>query len=338
MKKVLLLSGLIGLTATSFAQVSLTGTSYTQNFNSIGGGLPAGWGVYSASTATSLGALETLAQSATTGVYNDTSCGATNVSSRGFKNYASGNVTNQGTPCATQQVATDRALGVRQIGNTSTPKPNLDSGAAFVINLANTSHRHNFMLTFKLQSLDTSSPRTTKWIVDYGVGAAPSTFTPVTTSPASLVTGNHIFSNTTVTATMPTAMDDKTTPVYIRVVTLEPSTGSGNRASTAIDDFGLTWTGDPTSVTNVNEAAMVPFQVLGDATTSKINFSYDAPEAGQYSLVICDMTGRVVYKNTMNVDGGVHVFGVNDANLSAGMHIARITNGKSVATAKVMVH
>ncbi len=337
MKKLLLLSGFVALSASSFAQtLSLTGTSYTQNFNSIGGGLPTGWGVYSGSATNSIGTNGNYNDDAMLSIYNDTACGAVNVTTGGFKNYASANTMSMGSACTAQQAATDRALGVRQVQKNNGTNPNLDSGAAFVLAITNTIGRSNFDMTFKLQSLDTSSPRETTWIVDYGT--SPTSFTAATTTPSSLKTGNHQFNNQNVTVDFGSGLNNKSTTVYIRITTLVVSTGSGNRASTAIDDVNLTWTGDPTAVTNVNEAATVPFQVLGDATTSKINFSYEAPEAGQYQLVICDMTGRVVYKNNVNVTEGVHVFGINDANLSAGMHIARITNGKSVATAKVMVH
>jgi hypothetical protein len=46
------LGGFVGVAA---AQVTLTGTNYTQNFNSISNGLPPGWSVRTNATATSLG-------------------------------------------------------------------------------------------------------------------------------------------------------------------------------------------------------------------------------------------------------------------------------------------
>ena len=44
-----------GLVVSAAAQVTLTGTNYTQNFNSISNGLPPGWSVRTNVTATGLG-------------------------------------------------------------------------------------------------------------------------------------------------------------------------------------------------------------------------------------------------------------------------------------------
>jgi hypothetical protein len=210
-----------------------TGTAYTENFNALGSGLPAGFGLYTAASATSQGTAATAAQTFLT---PGTTTNWTNTTA-GFKNYASASV-GAGTTTANQAAATNRALGVRQSGATVTGSTTAvyDPGASFVFKLANTTNRIGFSLDFKLQSLDASSTRTTTWTVDYGVGTNPTSFTAV----ASGTTGGS-FSNATITADFGLALNNLSGPITIRISALDASTGSGNRASTAIDDFTLNW-------------------------------------------------------------------------------------------------
>lgn len=336
MKKVLLFSGLVGLSFGAFAQsLYLSGSSYSQDFDAIGSGLPTGWRVYSGSSHTSIGALETLSTSTTYGVFNDTSCGTSNVVGGGFKNYASADVVNAGTTCTVQQSTTNRALGVRQVSPTNATHPNLDSGAAFILVINNTSGLSNFNLSFKLQSLDTSSPRTTTWLVDYAVGAA-GPFTPIATT-GTVTTGGHTFSNNTVSANFGSALDNKSGNVYIRITTLVFSSGTGNRPSSAIDDYSLTWSGTA-AVTEVDNSGSLPFEVLGNATSSNINLNCTTSEAGNYNVILTDMTGRTVYNNVSNLEAGNQSISLNNLNLAKGMYIARISNGRTTGIAKVMVN
>lgn len=153
-----------------------------------------------------------------------------------FKNFAAKDTFSWNTSTANQNAATNRALGLRQTAAYG------NSGAAFVFQIANTSNMSGFNLSFKLMSLDSASGRTTTWIVDYATGANPSNFTPVTTT-GTMTTGGNVFSSNTVTASFGTALNNQAGPIWIRIVSLTPTTGSGNRASTGIDDFNLTWTG-----------------------------------------------------------------------------------------------
>lgn len=336
MKKFLLVPALACLAFGASAQtLTLTGTSYNQNFDGIGSGLPTGWRLYAASSATSIGALETLNTSSTTGLFNDTTCGNNNVTSGGFKNYASADVCTEGTSCTAQQAATDRALGVRQVAKTNATHPNLDSGAAFVLVIANTTDITNVALQFKLQSLDTSSPRITKWMVDYAVGS-PTSFTPISTTPSTLTTGGNTFSNTTVSVNFGSALDNKSSNVYIRITSLELSTLFGNRASTAIDDFSLTWTGS-VSVDNINKVSPLSLTQVGAATSSSVKFMYDAAEAGSYVLSIFDMTGRKVYAEQVNANAGLNNLNVANASLVPGMYVAKLANGSNSSVVKVSV-
>jgi hypothetical protein len=77
--------------------------------------------------------------------------------------------------------------------------------------------------------------------VEYGLGDNPSSFTTVTTAPATLTTNVGTFSSTPVTVNFGTALNNLSQKVWIRIVTLTATTGSNNRPSTAIDDLQLTW-------------------------------------------------------------------------------------------------
>src|SRR5688572_20868207 len=138
------------------AQVTLSGTSHSENFDALSGGLPTGFTVRTAASATALGNPAML----------NTSAISWSSTTGQFANFASGNI-GAGASAATQAAAADRAIGVRQTGTVGDP------GAAFVFQVANTSGRNSFVLDFKLQSLDVASTRTVTWRVDYGFGSNP---------------------------------------------------------------------------------------------------------------------------------------------------------------------
>src|SRR6266700_1172370 len=126
----------IALTSTTVsAQVTLSGSTYAQDFNTIGiDSLPIGFTVRTGATTTALGTAVGLTKTATN--WNSTT--------GRYSNYASGNIGSTAT--TTQQAASaDRALGVRQTGAFGDP------GAAFVFQVANTTGLTSFTLDFKLQ-------------------------------------------------------------------------------------------------------------------------------------------------------------------------------------------
>jgi hypothetical protein len=166
MRKILLLglaSWLSLLATRAQAQATLGTSPYTETFDNLASGLPTGFSVYTAATATSLGTAATpiLAPGPTT---------LWTATSGGFKNVASATGLRSKAPADVQAAAPNRALGVRQVSAT-------DAGVAFAFQAANTTGKTDFSLSFKLQSLDSTSTRTTTWQVDYGTGATPSTFT-----------------------------------------------------------------------------------------------------------------------------------------------------------------
>ena len=339
MKKIALLFAFGVSAIVSNGQLTLTGSSYTQNFDAIGGGLPTGWNVYSGAGASFLGTISTCNTSTTeypSVLRPDSSCIA-GVVVGGFKNFPSANVCHENDDfCATVPPAyTDRALGVRQVSPTNSTHPNLDSGAAFVLQLANTTGMHNFHLSFKLQSLDTSSPRTTTWLVDYRIGSSGSFIVPTTTT-GTWTTGGHSFSNNTCTVNFGTALDNISSNVYIRVVTLVYSSGSGNRASSAIDDYSLTYT-NTTGINNLSSQPYFSFNVLGNATSDKVDFSFNVEESGVYNLCIYDMTGRILHSEIVNAQSGGQQISTNGLHLPTGLYFAKMSSANNSAVARINV-
>ena len=221
---------LLFLTGGLYGQVTLTTSPYTENFDNLGSGYPTGWTGRTGATASALGTTATLTTAPT----------AWNNTTGSFKNYASADGLPSNANAATQNASTDRSLGVKQTGSFGDP------GATFVLQLANTLNISALSVSFKLQSLDIASARTVTWQLQYGIGNTPTSFTNITTSPATLTTGGSTYTNVTVTATLPAALENQSDNVWIRVVALTSSTGSGARPTTGIDDFQLDFTvGNP---------------------------------------------------------------------------------------------
>ncbi len=358
MKKTLLLASLLAGACTTFAQVSpytLTGTSYSQNFDGIGSGLPTGWAGYISATSSSYGNfyIDSISGapvpfgSTSYGRYadsagNDTLSGmcASDIFGAGFKNCPS-NDAGAGTNamnCGAEQAVTNRAFAVRQKSSGG-----YDPGVAFVFCAANTTGLSNFMATFNLESLDQTSPRVTTWAVDYGFGTSPSVFTPVpsaSVTATSMSTGGYTFTNVPVTVNFGNLLDNQSQNVWIRIAALTGSTntlgGSGKRTTSGIDDFHLMYSNSTTGVTNMPTAPTTSLVALGQATTDKISLSYNVTDAGAYTLTIYDIAGRILHSETVNAQNGGTIT-INSLHLAPGMYVAKMNNGNSSAIARIAV-
>ncbi|MCZ4244217.1 lamin tail domain-containing protein [Pedobacter punctiformis] len=225
-KTLLLILSLFFISKFSQAQVTLTTSPYVENFDGIGSSLPNGFGVYTSATGTALGTSTTYTNVAAAGT-------AWNNTSGTFKNFASGSI-GLSSVVAAQTAASNRALGIRQVTAS-------DAGVGFAFQMANTTGKTGLKLSFDLQSLDASSPRVTTWRVDYGFGASPTTFTVASTT-GTLTTGGSSAVINTIAADFGTSLDNISGPIWIRIVAINPTTGSGNRPSSAIDNFNLSFT------------------------------------------------------------------------------------------------
>lgn len=317
MKKITILFVLLALIFSQLnAQITLTGQSYTQNFDQLGAGLPTGWYVKLSSTATSLG---------TDATFNGGNKGLWAATGGGFKNYASGNGLEATASNEVQDAATNRALGVRQTGSLGDP------GAAFVMQIANTTDRNSFELKFQLQSLDITSPRTTKWQVQYAYGNNPTAFTNLTSSPEVISTGGETFSNTEVTVDFGSAIDNINQPVWIRIVALANSTGSGNRATTAIDDVELTWTNGPATTVSAPIFSpapgtfYVPQNVVLSTTTegATIYYTIDGSTPDQNST---EYTEAINITETTTIKAIAYKDGLDESGIAVGEFVIETGN------------
>lgn len=232
MKKALATLAIVAAAAT----ISRADT-YTQNFDSLGSGLPNGWSVSSTATATSIGTQgATFTQTAgTTTSWSD--------SSGAFKNVASASV-GVGASTATQTAASDRALGVRPTAAFGDP------GVAFTFNFS------TLGVTVSSVSLDLDmlsvQTRSQTYSIQYGVGANPSSFTTIGSYADPGVFGTT--TDTFTTTDFGTNLDNQSS-VFFRVVALGASTGSGSRDTVAVDNFSLTSSGPITPLLAVPEPA-----------------------------------------------------------------------------------
>lgn len=232
----------VAVSGSGVGVINLTSAPYLQDFNSIGTGLPAGITGRSGASATNVGPT-VLVYSTADAVWNGTG--------GGLKNFRSG---------VEDAAPTDRAFGFRQVGGT-------DPGAAYVFQISNTANKINFSLDFLLQSLDASSPRATTWRVDYGIGINPSSFI-VAPATGNLTTGGNTFSVEPIHVDFGNALDDIADIVTIRIAAISGSTNTGNRPSTAIDDFTLNWQSptDKTISTSVNSIVFPATNIGGQST------------------------------------------------------------------------
>jgi hypothetical protein len=222
-----LLIALLSLAAdvlTASAQVTLTGTQYTETFNAIGSGLPPGWSVRTNATGTNLGTSATVTLAATSWA---TATGQ-------FANFAS-TLSNSGTnflgtEAVTNQAAcTNRCLGIRQTGSFGNP------GAAFVLQLQNTLGFADLQLSLDCNLLNVQD-KSTVWTIDCGVGSNPGSFTALDT-----FADPGVFGATTKTVSLGSARDNLDQNVWIRVVARSAATGTNKCDTFGIDNVKLSY-------------------------------------------------------------------------------------------------
>jgi hypothetical protein len=205
-------------------QLTLSGTNYNQDFNTISNGLPAGWSVRLNATAASLGTNANFPTAAKTWADQTGE----------FGNCAS-TVANSGTnfngteSTSIQPGCTNRALAIRQTGSFGDP------GAAFALQIANTVGLSNLTFSVNLCTLRTNG-YTTVWTIQYAVGDSPTNFTPLGT-----YSNLANFGPTTQAYNLGANANGASSNVWIRIVALSPATGSGSRATFGIDNFSLSW-------------------------------------------------------------------------------------------------
>lgn len=251
-----------------------TTLAYTQNFDSLGSGLPENWQVYTGATSSSLGNVGTFTSTAT-------SWGTT---SGGFYNVASASI-GLSSDTSTQAAATNRALGIRQAGTGG-----LDPGAAVAFSTSTKGEKLSD-ISLDLMLLNDQT-RSTTYAVQYSTngGTSWTTFTGGTfISDAS--TGITPF--TLSDAFDMEAISDKSA-LMIRIAALTASTGTGSRDMIGLDNFSI---------------SSVLFPTLGSDATSGVS-TYSGNVTLDSAVRLTSATGgRVVFSGHIS-DGANGMQGV----------------------------
>jgi len=244
------------LAPASHGQIVLTGTNYSQHFDSLDLGLPPGWTVRTNADAISPG----------TPVIFNPAAKSWGSAAGEFGNFASvtnntGALAGYGDSAATQSAFTNRALGLRQTSSFGNP------GAAFMLQLDNAVGLSNLVFTADLLMLRTNQASTT-WTIDYAVGDAPDSFTTLGTFP-----DPNTFGATHVSYSLGSDADGQSESIWIRVAALASASGGGTSDSFGIDNVELSFlspaapliTQDPVDSTNaVHGAATFSSGVAGN--------------------------------------------------------------------------
>lgn len=319
------------------AQVSLSGTSYQQNFNNLGSGLPAGWTVRTNASATRLGTAATFNAAK---VSWGTATGQ-------FANYASTfddgtNVLGTATT-AEQGGITNRCPGIRQTLTFGNP------GAAFVLQVQNTVGFSNLVFSVDLNLLSVQGYSTT-WTIDYAVTNGPPTnFTVLGTYP-----DPGTFGSNTVSYALDAVADNQSQNLWLRVIALSAATGSGSRDTFGIDNFVLNYEGpaaatitlQPTDRTNLprstatfvtaasgtpplyyqwykGSVALTDGDAISGATgdTLTINPVFHA-DAGDYQVIVTNVSNSATSKVAVLTVNGFIMTAVSPTNTLAGVPVS----------------
>lgn len=245
-------------------QLVLSGTNYLQDFNSLAGGLPAGWTVRTNATATSLGTsinFLTIAKSWGDAPGEFGNCAS--IISNAGTNFI-------GTESPSIQAAcTNRALAIRQTASFGDP------GAAFVLEITNTVGLANLNLSVTLEMLRINAFSTT-WRVEYGIGNPPASFNLLGT-----YSDPGIFGVTNRAFNLGTDANNQASNLCIRIVALAAASGTtGSRDTFGIDNFSLSWSLLPTNppvIRNLSTASgYVAIDFEGESCDSTNSFLLQA--------------------------------------------------------------
>ena len=243
----------LALTGAAQAQLTLTGTNYVQNFDSVASGLPSGWSVRTNATSSTRGTAVTFA----------TTAAAWNSTTGSFRNSSSATGSTSADASTVQSANTNRAIAMRQTGSYGDP------GAAFELEIGNTTGKNGFSLQIKHQMLDVQT-RSTAWSVQHSTNGTSWTTAGTFSDPGA-------WGSTNATYNFGAALDNVSTPVYIRIVALSGSTSTGSRDTYGIDDFTLAWSGTPTpfvSATGSVSGLFAPLNTASEAGTFSVSGAY----------------------------------------------------------------
>lgn len=219
----------IFLVGPSFGQVTLSGISYTEDFDDLLSGLPTGWSVHTGSTDSTLGASGNFTSATTTW--------ASTSSLTDFRNVSSNTVA-FGAATGTQASNPDRALGWRPLAAGTNART-----GSLMLTLANTTGFTDFSLSAKVFTGNDGFNGSQSYLLEYRVGNSGA-FTSIGTYTTP-ITGATGFNAQTLIASSITlsALSNQSSPIYLR---LRGTTTTGTSLDTiALDNFTLNYTAVP---------------------------------------------------------------------------------------------
>jgi len=230
------------LVSNASAQLTLTGTSYAESFDSVGTQIPTGWSVTTSATASTLG---------TAATFDTTVLAWSSTSTGGFRNIASANIAFTSNT-SSQSGDTNRALGWR-------PTSPAERNGAVTLQLTNTTGFQNFSLSFDLFTANDVSGAQT-YVVEYRVGNTGS-FTQIGSTYTTPTTGASTFNSVSYSfiSTDLAAINDQNSAVFLRIRGTA-SSGSGNLDTIGLDNFSLSYSAVPEPSTY---AALAGLAALG---------------------------------------------------------------------------
>jgi hypothetical protein len=221
----LLIVSTLAVVATAAGQVNLTGISYTENFNSVAAGLPAGWTVHTTTTASMLGSPGNFTSTATTW--------AAGTALTDFRNVASDNIA-FGSASGIQSSDPNRAMGWRPLAAATDAR-----SGSIMLTIANTEGFQDFALSVRVFTGNDSATSSQTYLLEFRVGSTGN-FTPLATylTPTTGATGFNA-QTFTVNPTALAMLNDQPDVVSFR---LRGTATSGTLLdSIALDDFSLTY-------------------------------------------------------------------------------------------------
>lgn len=243
------------------------GNQQIENFIDLNNGLPQGWMVYENATDTTLGTPHTFAPSPQSW---SNLAGA-------FKNFASHLGLNGGSSNAAQNNSNFRALGIRQTSSFGDP------GAAFTWQIDNTVNRVNIELQLNHLILSPQG-RSTRWTTQYSLDSG-SSWTTIGQYDTPLLADTTDWGDSAATYALGSDASNSSTNIYIRIASLDASTGGGSRDSYAIDNVQLHWT------LNCSSPELPSAFTQQNATFDKANIEWNSSDcADEFMLVATENT------------------------------------------------
>ncbi len=330
MKRLVLLLTALGAITSAQAQINITGAgfSYSQDFNSLdtasgytnsSANLPTGWSIFEVGSSVN--------------TVNNMYQGGDGSSNTG-DTYSFGTV---GT--------TERALGSIASGSNS---------ASYGAYFANTSSDTitKVLLSYTLEQWRGGGNRavpdtsyfyysTTATGVDDTMASwtAASQFDLISIqnpSSASALDGNNAANNMQVNDSIIVAI----APGSHLVIKWADKNTQGSDDGLAVDDLTAFFKNDttlnPNSVAVVRNSSL-PLTVLGAASANQLTVGFTATEAGNYSLEVYDVTGRMLHSESINAAAGTQRYTLNNLNLSSGLYIVKLHNNTYSGVTKAVI-